>query len=328
MEFLRIAGHQAGFLIYGYNTQMLVDEAEITIKAGHGGAGKVSFRGKKGGGPDGGDGGRGGDVYVHAVSDIYALKQFLSRNVLKAQDGEAGGTEMRAGVNGKDFILTMPIGTFLTDEEGNEAELTQVGEEILLAKGGLGGRGNETFKSSSNTTPRYAQKGIPGEEKKLTLKLKLIADFGLIGLPNAGKSSLLNEITNANAKIGDYPFTTLEPNLGVLNGKVLADIPGLIEGASEGRGLGHKFLKHIEKVKLLLHCISSESDDPIRDYKIIREELKKFNPELLEKKEIILLTKSDLKKPEIKSIDKQKVIPISIHDWDSIENLTKILLGV
>ncbi|MCL4365622.1 GTPase ObgE [Patescibacteria group bacterium] len=305
---------------------MLIDEAEITIRGGHGGAGCVSFRVKKGGGPDGGDGGRGGDVYVRATSDIYALKQFLSTKVLEAEDGEKGGAGIRSGASGKDLILTMPVGTFLTDEKGNEIELTDEGQEILLAKGGLGGRGNEFFKSPSNTTPKYAQKGLRGQEKRLKLKLKLIADFGLIGLPNAGKSSLLNEITNANAKIGDYPFTTLEPNLGVLKGRVLADIPGLIEGASEGKGLGHKFLKHIEKVKLLLHCISSESDNPLRDYKIIREELKKFNPELLKKKEIILLTKSDLKKTKLKKVDKKEVIPISIHDWDSLQAFIKILL--
>ncbi len=304
---------------------MLVDEAEIIIKGGHGGPGRVSFRGKKGGGPDGGDGGRGGDVLVKATSDIYALQQFLSRNVLKAQDGEAGGAGIRSGANGKDLILTMPVGTFLIDEKGDEIELLKENQEILLAKGGLGGRGNESFKSSSNTTPRYAQKGLRGQEKRLKLKLKLIADFGLIGLPNAGKSSLLNEITNANAKIGDYAFTTLEPNLGVLNDKVLADIPGLIEGASQGRGLGHKFLKHIEKVKLLLHCISSESDNPEKDYTIVREELKKFNPELLKKEEIILLTKSDLKEARLKKIGKKAVIPISIHNWDSIQTLVKIL---
>ena len=304
---------------------MLVDEAEIIIRGGHGGAGRVSFRGKKGGGPDGGNGGRGGDVFVRATSDIYALKQFLSKKECRAEDGERGGAEIRSGANGKDLILTMPVGTLLTDEKDTEIELTKMGQQILLAKGGLGGRGNESFKSPNNTTPKYAQKGLRGQEKRLKLKLKLIADFGLVGLPNAGKSSLLNEITNANAKIGDYPFTTLEPNLGVLNGKVLADIPGLIEGASEGRGLGHKFLKHIEKVGLLLHCISCESDSPFRDYKIIREELKKFNPELLNKKEIILLTKSDLKETKLKKIGKGKVIPISIHNWDSIQALTKIL---
>ena len=304
---------------------MLVDEAEIIIRGGHGGPGRISFRAKLGGGPDGGDGGRGGDVLVRATSDIYALGQFLSKKECRAEDGEKGGAGIRSGANGKDLILTMPVGTVLIDEKGSEVELTKIGQQILLAKGGLGGRGNESFKSSSNTTPRYAQKGLRGQEKKLKLKLKLIADFGLIGLPNAGKSSLLNELTSANAKIGDYPFTTLEPNLGVLNGKVLADIPGLIEGASEGKGLGHKFLKHIEKVKLLLHCISSESDDPLRDYKIIREELKKFNPELLNKKEIILLTKSDLKETKLKKIGKEEVIPVSIHNWDSIQTLTKIL---
>lgn len=304
---------------------MLVDEAEIIIRGGHGGAGRISFRGKKGGGPDGGNGGRGGDIFVRAASDIYALKQFNTKKVFQAEDGENGGTEIRSGANGKDLILTMPVGTLLTDDNGIEIELTKEGQEIQLAKGGLGGRGNESFKSPSNTTPKYAQKGLRGQEKKLKLKLKLIADFGLIGLPNAGKSSLLNEITNANAKIGDYPFTTLEPNLGVLNGKVLADIPGLIEGASEGRGLGHKFLKHIEKVGLLLHCISSESSDPLKDHKIIREELKKFNPELLNIKEIIILTKSDLKETKLKEIGKAKVLPISIHDWDSIQALIKIL---
>ena len=316
---------------------MLIDEAEIIIRGGHGGAGLVSFRGKKGGGPDGGDGGRGGSVYVKATSDIYALQQFLSKKICKAEDGEGGGVGIRSGANGRDLILTMPVGTLITDEKGSEIELTTIGQEVLLAKGGLGGRGNESFKSPNKTTPTYAQKGLKGQEKRLKIKLKLIADFGLIGLPNAGKSSLLNEITNANIKIGDYPFTTLEPNLGVLNGKVLADIPGLIEGASEGKGLGHKFLKHIEKVKLLLHCISCESDDPLKDYKIIREELKKFNPDLLNKKEMILLTKSDLKETErsplaartkLKKIGEKEVIPISIHDWDSIQILTKILSEV
>lgn len=315
---------------------MLVDEADIIIKGGHGGPGRVSFRGKKGGGPDGGNGGYGGDVYVKATSDIYALKHYTTREVFKAQDGESGETEIRSGANGKDLILTMPVGTLLIDKGGTEIELTVEGQQILLTKGGLGGRGNESFKSSSNTTPRYAQKGLPGQEKHLFLKLKLIADFGLIGLPNAGKSSLLNELTNANAKIGAYPFTTLEPNLGVLNGKVIADIPGLIEGAWKGKGLGHKFLQHIEKVKLLLYCISSESDNPVRDYKIINEELKKFNPGLLNKKEIVILTKSDLlgieqnpraARTKLKKIGRKEVIPISIHDWDSIQALIKILSG-
>lgn len=311
---------------------MLVDEIDITVMGGHGGAGRVSFRGKKGGGPDGGNGGKGGDVYAEVTSDLYALNKFISKKVLAAQSGEPGGTNEKTGANANDLILVMPVGTFITDEEGKEIGLDELGKKVLLAKGGLGGKGNAFFKSPSNTTPRYGQPGLSGEEKKLNLKLKLIADFGLIGLPNAGKSSILNELTSAGAKIGDYPFTTLEPNLGMLSNKIIADIPGLIEGASEGKGLGHKFLKHIEKVKLLLHCISSESDDPVKDYKVIIGELKKYNPKLLEKQEIILLTKSDLvdKKDlekKIKGLNKTKkqIIPVSIYDWESLQSLIKIL---
>lgn len=310
---------------------MLIDEVDIIVRGGHGGAGSVSFVGKHGG-PDGGDGGKGGDVYVGATTDLYALNRFLSKSTLAAENGTAGKSNQRSGENGKDLTLVMPIGTFLIDEDGNEIDLNDMGSRVLLVKGGLGGRGNAFFKSSKNTTPKYAQPGLQGEEKKFTLKLKLIADFGLIGLPNAGKSSLLNEITNAEARVGDYPFTTLEPNLGMLNGKVLADIPGLIEGASEGKGLGHKFLKHIEKVKLLLHCISSESEDPLRNYRVIHKELKAYNPKLLEKDEIILLTKSDLletkeleKKIKLLSKTKKKIIPLSIHNRESLQKLIKLL---
>ena len=311
---------------------MLVDDVDIVIKAGHGGTGRVSFHNKKGAGPDGGNGGKGGDVFVEVTSDLYGLNRYVSKKVLAAQNGEAGGKKDKSGADAGDLTLIMPIGTFITDEEGDEIELDEIGKKVLLAKGGLGGKGNAFFKSPRNTTPRYAQPGLRGEEKKLNLKLKLIADFGLIGLPNAGKSSILNELTNAGAKIGDYPFTTLEPNLGMLNGKVIADIPGLIEGASEGKGLGHKFLKHIEKVKLLLHCISSESDNPISDYTIIHKELKEYSSILLEKQEIILLTKSDLikdndLKKKLKSLAKTKkqIISVSIHDWESLQLLIKIL---
>lgn len=311
---------------------MLVDEVDIVVKGGHGGPGRVSFRKKKGGGPDGGDGGKGGDVWVEATSDLYGLNIYVSKKVLEAQSGEPGGSNQKTGANAKDLNLTLPIGTFITDQDGKEIELDELNKRVLLAKGGLGGKGNAFFKSPSNTTPRYAQPGLAGEQKKLNLKLKLIADFGLIGLPNAGKSSLLNELTNASAKIGDYPFTTLEPNLGMLNNKVIADIPGLIEGASEGKGLGYKFLKHIEKVKLLLHCISCESEEPVKDYKIIISELKKYNPKLLEKDEIIILTKSDLvdkkdldKKIKALSKHKRKIIPVSIHDLDSLERLIQFL---
>ena len=311
---------------------MLVDDVDIVIKAGHGGTGRVSFHNKKGAGPDGGNGGKGGDVFVEVTSDLYGLNRYVSKKVLVAQNGEAGGKKDKSGADAGDLTLIMPVGTFIIDGEDNEIELNEIGKKVLLAKGGLGGKGNAFFKSPRNTTPRYAQPGLRGEEKKLNLKLKLIADFGLIGLPNAGKSSILNELTNAGAKIGDYPFTTLEPNLGMLNGKVIADIPGLIEGASEGKGLGHKFLKHIEKVKLLLHCISSESDNPISDYTIIHKELKEYSSILLEKQEIILLTKSDLikdndLKKKLKSLAKTKkqIISVSIHDWESLQLLIKIL---
>lgn len=317
---------------------MLVDEVEIIVKAGHGGAGKVAFYPKMGAGPSGGEGGKGGDVYAEATSDLYALNKFMSHPECFAENGQPGGDNRKTGANGADLTLIVPIGTSLIDQDGKEVELNELNKKLLLAKGGIGGKGNYFFKSPSNTTPKYAQKGLAGEEKKLTLKLKLIADFGLIGLPNAGKSSLLNELTNAQAKIGDYPFTTLEPNLGMLNGKVIADIPGLIEGASEGKGLGHNFLKHIEKVKLLLHCISGESENPLKDYKVIQDELKKFNPKLLEKQEIILLTKSDLVEKrdlekKLKSLAKtggagrakKKILTVSIHNWDSLQKLIKIL---
>lgn len=209
---------------------------------------------------------------------------------------------------------------------------------ILICKGGLGGRGNFEMRSSKMTTPMYAQKGLSGEERFFKVELKFIADFGLIGLPNAGKSSLLNELTAANAKIADYPFTTLEPNLGVIKSlpagrQVIADIPGLIEGAAEGKGLGIKFLKHIEKVKLLLHVVPADSENIVKNYQVVRKELEKYNPELIEKPEMIILTKTDLvdKKQVKEKINKlkkfkKKVLPVSIHDWDSLKELEESLV--
>lgn len=313
---------------------MLTDEVEIILKGGHGGAGKVSFGPGARSGPDGGNGGRGGDLYINVTSDLFALNQFSKTKILQAGDGESGGGNLKFGKEGKDLEISLPLGTTLLDKETREElELNDLNQRILIAKGGLGGRGNADFKSSKNTTPMFAQKGLPGDEKKLKVILKLIADFGLIGLPNVGKSSLLNELTAATAKVANYSFTTLEPNLGVLNSKVLADIPGLIEGASEGKGLGIKFLKHIEKVKLLLHCLSAESEDVASDYRVVRTELGNFNPKLLEKEEIILLTKSDLaekgnlgKKIKVLKKFKKEVLPVSIHDFDSLENLKKLLL--
>lgn len=314
---------------------MIIDEAEVTFRAGHGGPGKVSFFPGKKSGPDGGNGGRGGDIYLKVTSDLTALNQFTREKFLRAEDGESGGSNRRSGKDGKDLEILMPVGTSLIDKNTNgEIELSDLNQRILICKGGIGGRGNFELKSSRRTTPMFAQKGLPGEEKHFIVVLKLIADFGLIGLPNAGKSSLLNELTTASVKTADYPFTTLEPNLGVLNGKILADIPGLIEGASEGKGLGIKFLKHIEKVSLLLHCIEADSEDVVKDYQTVIQELKSFNPELINKEEIILVTKSDLVDKEdldkkMKTLKKFKklVIPVSIYDWDSLEGFKKIFLN-
>lgn len=313
---------------------MLIDEVDIKLSGGHGGAGRVSFLPGKHSGPDGGNGGKGGDLYLKVTPDLFALNQFSKSKLVEAENGEMGGRNKRFGKDGEDKYIVLPIGTEITDQQSVEViKLENLSDQILICEGGLGGRGNAEFASASRTTPMYAQKGLPGQVREFKVVLKLIADFGLIGLPNAGKSSLLNELTNANAKIGDYNFTTLEPNLGVLEKKVLADIPGLIEGASEGKGLGHKFLKHIEKVGLLLHCISATSEDVIKDYQVIRKELGDYNPELLEKKEIILLTKSDLvdrkdlekKKKNLKKV-KKEIIVVSIHDWDSLNLLKNRLL--
>lgn len=312
---------------------MLIDEATITVSAGHGGAGKASFF-KKGRGPDGGNGGKGGDVYFQATSDLTALNQFASKQSFSAPAGEAGDSNRKYGRDAADLTLLAPIGTDLIDLNTQEIfTLESPNQKILLCQGGIGGQGNAARANSRMTTPTKAQPGLPGQSRHLKLSLKLIADFGLVGLPNAGKSSLLNALTRANAKVGDYAFTTLEPNLGVLelkNGtkKILADVPGLIEGAATGKGLGIKFLKHIEKVSTILHCVSCESLDPIGDYKTVRQELKEYSPTLLEKKEIVLLTKNDVIDPKqttelIKMFQKVKVktIPISVLDDLWVRNL-------
>jgi len=314
-----------------YNSRMLVDTAEITIRGGHGGAGMP----KKIKGPDGGNGGRGGDVYVKTSSNINLLNQFSEKDVFVAENGGMGGRNNKTGKQGKDIEILLPAGTGIIDKKSREVliELTKPGERILICRGGRGGWGNS-----------LENQGGRGEEKKVILSLRLIADLGIIGLPNAGKSSLLNELTNAKAETANYPFTTLEPNLGVFEGKCLADIPGLIEGASGGKGLGIGFLKHIEKVSVLLHCISCESQDALKDYKTVRQELSSFNKELTEKPEIVILTKTDLIEAEmvqklIKKLGKvvnyspeqgrmEKVIAVSIHDVKSLEGLKKILRSV
>lgn len=312
---------------------MLVDEITITLKAGHGGAGRVSFYNFPEKGPDGGDGGKGGNIYIEIVSDLMVLSRYVTKKLISAQNGEFGGKRRSNGKAGQDTLIQLPVGSEIRDEQDNVLfDFKSAGEKILFCKGGLGGKGNYEFRSSKNTTPMYAQPGLEGEVKKVKIILKLIAEYGLIGLPNAGKSSLLNEITGTSVKTADYPFTTLEPNLGVFEGRILADIPGLIEGASDGKGLGLKFLKHIEKTKLLLHCVAADSEDHLRDYKTVRQEMKHFSTELTGKKETILLTKSDTVTPdrlaEIKkkfARSRKKVIPVSIYDFDSIQALKKLL---
>ncbi len=311
----------------------LIDEYSFFAEAGRGGDGVVRWRREKfkpKGGPSGGDGGHGGNFYIEAVRDITALKKISQKDKHKAEDGKPGGKNSMHGSDGKDFVLYLPIGSMVTNRDDGEIyELLNEGDSVCILKGGEGGLGNENFKSSTNQTPMHATKGKEGESANFTVELKLIADIGLIGLPNVGKTSLLNELTNANAKVANYPFTTLGPNLGVYYNYVLADIPGIIEGASKGKGLGHKFLRHISRTDVILHCISLERDNILQDYAIIRDELTNY-PDILEKDEYIVLTKSDTvdykeiekKQEEIEKNTGKKVFAIiSILDDQSIKVL-------
>lgn len=317
---------------------MLIDEVLIRIKAGSGGRGAATFR-RNGqtakGGPDGGNGGMGGDVYIEGVDDITVLSVFRFKKDWSAEDGVNGAKQNLFGRKGKDLVLKVPVGTSLTDTATGQIYEIVKKERLLIAKGGTGGRGNNEFKSATNQTPRFAEDGRPGEQKELQLRLRLIADVGIIGLPNAGKSSLLDALTNANPKVGDYPFTTIEPNLGVIDGVVLADIPGLIEGASSGKGLGTAFLKHIEKTSVLLHCIDVSADSPLKDYKVIKSEFEKYNPELFKKKEVVLLTKSDtVSQKDLKkkaSLFEKKglmTLAVSILDDESLVRLRELILSL
>lgn len=313
---------------------MLIDNVNIKINAGHGGKGAVAFnKGLKSRGPSGGSGGRGGDILGQGVSDLTALLQFRFKKEFSAEDGKDGRGRLHDGRSGGDLVLKLPVGTVAHNlTTGREINIEKSGERILLAKGGIGGKGNFQFRSSRKTTPRYAQPGMSGEHFAFRLELKFIADIGFVGLPNVGKSSLLNKLTNAKSKVANYPFTTLEPNLGAYHELILADIPGLIEGSSSGRGLGIKFLRHIERTHILFHFISTESSAPLSDYNIIRKELGAWNIALLKKPERLFLTKSDLATPEeineklsaLKKIDPQ-ALAISIHHAGSIKNVEKIL---
>jgi GTP-binding protein len=285
-----------------------VDEALIKVQAGNGGRGMVSFRREKFipfGGPDGGDGGDGGSVYLVADPGLNTLADFRYRRTFKAQNGEPGGSADCTGKGGADLEIVVPVGTVICDVDTDETlgDLTHGGERVLVARGGRGGLGNQHFKSSTNRTPRKATPGYPGERRELKLELKLIADVGLLGLPNAGKSTLIRAVSAARPRVADYPFTTLHPNLGVVyvgehKSFVMADIPGLIEGAAEGAGLGIRFLKHLQRTRLLLHLVDvappDPEADPVKDARAIAAELEKFSPELAGRERWLVLNKLDL----------------------------------
>lgn len=312
---------------------MLIDQVEINVKSGNGGDGVVSFRHEKyieKGGPDGGDGGDGGDIIIFSAPNVDSLRSFNHQKDYKAQSGDAGGKNKRHGKNGEDMTLSVPPGTVVTDKNTGEmlCDLKKAGEKFVVAKGGKGGLGNVHFATSTHQTPREFKAGEKGQQKDLVLEMKMIADVGLVGLPNAGKSTLISAISNARPKIADYPFTTVEPNLGVVSyddkSFIVCDIPGLIAGASSGRGLGHKFLKHIERTRILVHLIDATSENIEEDYRTIRKELESFSKKLLNKKEIIVLTKIDIaqKMPEDFKYD----LAISSASGKNIDSLIKAIL--
>lgn len=313
---------------------MLIDELTVTIKAGDGGNGAVAFnKVKLSRGPTGADGGNGGSVYFEGTGDINALMVFASRKEIEAERGRDGRGQFLDGRKGEDYILKVPTGTTVTNLGTNfSQEIEEVGQRILAAGGGIGGRGNFKFRSATNTTPMEHEDGTKGDVATYKINVRLIADVGLVGLPNAGKSTLLNELTAAKSRVANYAFTTLEPHLGSYYGVILADIPGIIEGASGGKGLGVKFLKHIERTRVLFHLISAESDDVVRDYKIIRNELETYSAKLTKKTEHVFLTKTDSASPEevkekiaaLKKL-KQHPIAISVLEPESLEEVKKIL---
>src|SRR3982751_6935665 len=321
-----------------------LDQAKIFIKSGAGGPGAVSFRREKFvefGGPDGGDGGKGGDVVFEAVPGLNTVIDFRYTQHFRAPRGKGGAGSNRTGAGGEDLVIKVPVGTqILADDEDRTllADLTLDGQRVVFLKGGLGGRGNASYKSSTNRAPRQHQTGEAGQEAWVWLRLKLLADVGLVGLPHAGKSTLLNAVTNASAKVGDYPFTTLRPQLGVVRHKgrefVVADIPGLIEGAAEGAGIGDRFLGHVERTRLLLHLVDGSGDDPLDAWDVVRGELDSYGAGLAKKPELIALTKADLlddkrRSKIVKALEKEsgsKVFPVSAPLEEGLEPLLDTII--
>lgn len=321
------------FLCY-YEHNMLVDKVTLQLSAGKGGDGVVRWRKEKGipyGGPAGGDGGKGGDVYLKVIRDVYALGQYRQKNVRVAADGQSGKKRSMHGSNAEDLYLEIPLGSIVYNRDYDiRYDCNVDGQLIKILRGGQGGLGNEKFKSATNRAPEEYTPGQRGESGTFDVELQLIADVGIIGKPNAGKSSLLNALTRASAKVADYEFTTLEPNLGAYYGYVLADIPGLIEGASEGRGLGHKFLRHIKRTSKLLHLVSASEEDVVATYRTIRKELEAYDKDMMSKDEILVLSRFDMVDEKdvakkVKLLEKEtgkKVMTLSLFDDNSVKSFS------
>lgn len=317
-----------------YNNNMFIDDVKIRVTAGDGGKGAVAFnKNMMSFGPVGGSGGKGGSIYIEGISDLNALNKFRFKKEIKAKNGQDGRSQFRDGSDAKDLVLPIPVGTVAHNlKTGEDIEINKIGQQVVIVRGGAGGRGNFHFRSSINTTPKEFEYGKSGEFLEIRFELKLIADVGFVGFPNVGKSSLLNKLTNAKSKVANYSFTTLEPNLGVYYELILADIPGLIEGASGGKGLGIKFLRHIERTKTLFYFISAQSAEPAKDYQVIQNELGAYNKKLLDKPGYIFLSKADLldkdevdkKLNELKAVGKEAVA-ISVVDDVGISRVEEIL---
>lgn len=314
-----------------------VDYVKIFCRSGKGGSGSAHLHRDKftrKGGPDGGDGGRGGHVFLRGNEQLWTLLHLKFQRHVFAENGNAGGASLKTGASGKDAVVEVPLGTIARDAETDQVllEITSHGEEKILLEGGRGGLGNDHFKSSTNQTPRFAQPGEAGKEGWFVLELKLLADVGLVGFPNAGKSTLLSAVSAARPKIADYPFTTLVPNLGIVKYRddrsfVMADIPGIIEGASEGKGLGHRFLRHIERNSMLLFMVPSDSRDIGNEYTVLLRELERYNPELLDKERLLVITKSDLLDEELMEAIRGELPEVRHHFISSVANKGLVALN-